>query len=113
LAEVTENTKRGVRGLILPASSELGNPSEDTLLPGTATELQRLGIAPREVALDGGFTTAATTSALEDLKPTNVFIAAARNQAPSARSVACAATGPAPRAGSATSSAATAWTDPA
>ncbi|MGZ4324477.1 MAG: transposase, partial [Solirubrobacteraceae bacterium] len=28
LAEVTENTKRGARGLILPASTELGNPAE-------------------------------------------------------------------------------------
>ncbi|HEY2200292.1 MAG TPA: transposase, partial [Solirubrobacteraceae bacterium] len=35
LAEVTENTKRGARGLILPASTQLGNPSENTLLPGT------------------------------------------------------------------------------
>ena len=34
LAEVTENTKRGARGLILPASTEIGNPAEDTLLPG-------------------------------------------------------------------------------
>ena len=41
LAEVTENTKPGARGLILPASSELGNPAEDTLLPGTVAELQR------------------------------------------------------------------------
>jgi hypothetical protein len=37
LAEVTENTKPGARGLILPASTELGNPAEDTLLPGTVS----------------------------------------------------------------------------
>jgi hypothetical protein len=55
LAEVTENTKRGARGLILPASSVLGNPSENTLLPGTVAELIRIGIQPRDVALDGGF----------------------------------------------------------
>jgi IS5 family transposase len=74
-AEVTENTKRGARGLILPASTELGNPAEDTLLPGTVAELTRLGISVREVALDGGFNVGPTTAALEDLQPKNVFIA--------------------------------------
>ena len=75
LAEVTEHTKRGARGLILPASTEIGNPAEDTLLPQTVTELQRLGISLREVALDGGFNTGPTSTALADLHPTNVFIA--------------------------------------
>ena len=75
LAEVTENTKRGARGLILPASSELGNPAEDTLLPGTVSELKRLGISPREVALDGGFNVGPTNTALEDLAPKQTFIA--------------------------------------
>jgi IS5 family transposase len=75
LAEVTENTKRGARGLILPASTEPGNPGEDTLLPGTVSELKRLGITVREVAVDGGFNTGPTNAALADLQPTNVFIA--------------------------------------
>ena len=51
ICEVTENTKTGARGLIVPASTELGNPQEDPLLPTTIAELQRLGISPREVAL--------------------------------------------------------------
>jgi transposase, IS5 family len=75
LTEVTENTKRGARGLILPASTELGNPTEDTLLPGTVAELQRLGITVREVAVDGGFNIGPTNTALADRQPTNVFIA--------------------------------------
>ncbi len=75
LAEVTENTKRGARGLILPASTEIGNPVEDALLPGTVAELERLGISVREVALDGGFNVGPTNTALEDLQPKNVFIA--------------------------------------
>jgi IS5 family transposase len=75
LAEVTENTRRGARGLILPASTTLGNPGENTLLPGTVTELNRLGIQPQEVALDGGFHTELTNTALEDLAPKTVFIA--------------------------------------
>jgi transposase, IS5 family len=75
LTEVTENTKRGARGLILPASTELGNPGENTLLPGTVAELQRLGITPKEIAVDGGFNTAPTNTALADLHPTNTYIA--------------------------------------
>ena len=75
LAEVTEHTQRGARGLILPASTQIGNPAEDTLLPGTIEELNRLGINVQEVALDGGFNVGPTTSALEDLAPKNVFIA--------------------------------------
>jgi transposase, IS5 family len=75
LAEVTENTKPGARGLILPASTELGNPSENTLLPATMAELARLGITPREVALDGGFMPTPTNRTLEDLQPKTVFIA--------------------------------------
>jgi IS5 family transposase len=75
ICEVTENTKRGARGFILPASMILGNPQENTLLPTTTSELQRLGLRPREVALDGGFQTRATDEALEGLEPERVFIA--------------------------------------
>ena len=39
IAEVTPNTKRGARGLILPAASLPGNPGENQLLPQTVTEL--------------------------------------------------------------------------
>jgi IS5 family transposase len=75
LAEVTENTRRGARGLILPAATTLGNPGEDTLLPQTVAELKRLGLSPREVALDGGFNVAPTHQAFEHLTPDRVFIA--------------------------------------
>jgi transposase, IS5 family len=75
LAEVTEHTKRGARGLILPASHMLGNPSENTLLPGTVAELKQLGITPREIAVDGGFQATPTNAALADLAPKTVYIA--------------------------------------
>jgi IS5 family transposase len=75
LAEVTEHTKPGARGLILPASTAPGNPQECALLPNTVGELKRLGISPREVALDGGFQPGPTNSALADLAPKTVFIA--------------------------------------
>lgn len=74
LAEVTENTKRGARGLILPASTALGNAHENTLLPDTITELQRAGIHPREIALDGGFQPTPTNQALAELEPERLFI---------------------------------------
>jgi transposase, IS5 family len=74
LAEVTENTKRGARGLILPASTAPGNPAENTLLPATVAELKRLGISPREVPLDGGFMPGPTNSTLAELEPDRVFI---------------------------------------
>jgi IS5 family transposase len=75
LAEVTEHTRRGARGLILPASTRIGNPAENTLLPGTVAELKRLGIRPREVALDGGFMLGPTNDTLAELDLDRVFIA--------------------------------------
>jgi transposase, IS5 family len=75
IAEVTPNTKRGARGLILPAASLPGNPVENTLLPQTIAELDRLGLTPREVALDGGFTLGPTQDAVSDLAPERLFIA--------------------------------------
>jgi IS5 family transposase len=74
LAEVTQNTKTGARGLILPASTALGNAAEETLLPGAIAELQRLGIGPREIAVDGAFKAAATNTAFAELAPQTVFI---------------------------------------
>jgi transposase, IS5 family len=74
LAEVTPNTKRGARGFILPPASAPGNPTEDTLLPTTVAELDRLGLSPREVALDGGFNTGPTTESLAAIAPERVFI---------------------------------------
>ena len=83
LAEVTENTKRGARGLILPASTALGNAHENTLLPNTITQLEQAGIHPREIALDGGFQATPTNQALTELEPERVFISG--RQEPSSR----------------------------
>lgn len=74
ICEVTENTRRGARGLILPAASAPGNPGENTLLPTTVAEFTRLGISPREVALDGGFQPGPTREALARIAPERVFI---------------------------------------
>ena len=75
LAEVTENTRRGARGFVLPPSMVVGNPQEQVLLPATISELDRLGLRPREVALDGGFQGRLIEEALTGLAPQRVFIA--------------------------------------
>ena len=72
LAEVCENTRRGARGLIIPASSQIGSANEPDLLPATAGELRRLGLTPRELALDGGFFPAGVAEQLPG--PERVFI---------------------------------------
>jgi len=82
LAELTPNTRRGARGLILPAASQIGSPNESELLPQTAHELERLGLRPREVALDGGFPVEAANHHFPDA---DVFIAG-RQHPPSRRS---------------------------
>jgi transposase, IS5 family len=81
LAELTENTRRGARGFILPPSSEVGSPNETELLPRTAAELKRTGIALREVALDGGFQPSTTNPLL----PTGAEVFIAGRQQPASR----------------------------
>ncbi|HKI66813.1 MAG TPA: transposase [Solirubrobacterales bacterium] len=80
LAELTPNTRRGARGLILPAASRIGSPNESELLPATVAELARLRLKPREAAFDGGFPVEAANAALPDCA---VFIAG--QQQPSSR----------------------------
>jgi transposase, IS5 family len=60
ICEVTENTRKGARGFILPAGHAPGNPTENRLLPQTAGELDRAGIRLREIVVDGGFMPAPT-----------------------------------------------------
>jgi IS5 family transposase len=75
ICEVTENTRTGARGFILPAGHAPGNPAENTLLPQTAAELGRAGIRPREIVLDGGFQPGPTTDAFPDLAEHQIQIA--------------------------------------
>jgi transposase, IS5 family len=82
LAELTPNTRRGARGLILPPASRIGSPNESELLPATLAELTRLRLKPREAAFDGGFPAEAANAAFPE---TAVFIAG-RQQPPSRRS---------------------------
>jgi hypothetical protein len=99
--------------LILPPVTQIGNPAEDTLLPRTIAELKRLGISPKEVALDGGFNIGATREAFEDLAPDRCSSLAVNNPAAGVRNDGFRSTEPGPRDGSATLNAATTWTAPA
>jgi transposase, IS5 family len=72
IAEVTENTRRGARGFVLPAATRPGNPAENTLLPDTITELDRLAIRPRELVCDGGFRAGPTRDTVPER--TSVFV---------------------------------------
>jgi transposase, IS5 family len=55
LAELTESTRPGARGLILPPASRPGAANDSDLLADTGAEMARCGLRPRELALDGGF----------------------------------------------------------
>ena len=68
ICEVTENTRRGARGFILPAAHAPGNPSETRLLPQSAAELAHAGIRPREIVADGGFQPGPTKDAFPELR---------------------------------------------
>jgi len=50
LAELTENARRGARGLIPPPASNVGSPNGPELLPATVAELDRIGVRLREAA---------------------------------------------------------------
>ena len=75
IAEVTPNTKRGARGLILPAASLPGNPGENAV----ATADRHRARPARPVAKGGRagrrlHASSPTTKQLEDLDPERVFI---------------------------------------
>jgi hypothetical protein len=71
---IAENTRKGARGLILPAGHELGNPSENRLLPHTTAELDRAGIRLREIVADGGFMPGPTRDAFPELAGKEIHI---------------------------------------
>jgi transposase, IS5 family len=75
LCEVTENTRPGARGLILPAAHAPGNAGENTLLPLTADELKRAGIRLREFVGDGGFQWRPTSETLPELNLEQIQLA--------------------------------------
>ena len=74
ICEVTANTRKGARGLILPAGHAPGNPGENRLLTQTANELDRAGIRLREIVCDGGFQVGPTKDAFPDLSDEQIHL---------------------------------------
>jgi IS5 family transposase len=64
-AEVTAHTRRPARGLLLPPKLQAGSTHENTLLPATAAELDRLRIKLKEASFDAGFLRDKTTAVLD------------------------------------------------
>jgi hypothetical protein len=110
LAEVCENTRRGARGLIVPAATEIGSPNEPDLLPATAAELQRLTCVRASSRSTAGSSRSASPRSSPD--PSACSSPAASPPAPDAPTDGSRASGSASRAASATSNAATASNDP-
>ena len=81
LAEVCPASGPGQRGFLLPVTITIGNPSENELLPASVNELTQAALAPRIVAVDGGFQSKATADALSPIAPRQLFIAGRKNPA--------------------------------
>ena len=83
-AELTPNTRHGARGLLVPPTSAIGNPHEDTLLPTTVAQVIGLDLRPAEAVFDRGFTTKATLATMAGLG-SKIFIAGSSQNAGSRR----------------------------
>ncbi len=86
VSELTSNTRRGARGLLLPPTIHIGNAHENELLPDSVEELDKLDL-PRRLkvaAFDGGFTIDATKTAMAETGA-EVFIVGSRTNSGSRR----------------------------
>jgi transposase, IS5 family len=72
--ELTANTRRGARGLLVPPKVGIGNVHEDALLPESMAEIVALDLKPTEAVFDRGFTTKTTLATMAGLG-TRIFIA--------------------------------------
>jgi IS5 family transposase len=79
-AELTANTRRGARGLLVPPTLAIGSAHEDTLLPETVAEVVALNLRPPEAVFDRGFTTRATLAAMAELGSKVFIVGSAKNE---------------------------------
>ena len=77
--ELSANTRRGARGLIVPPSVAVGSAHEDSLLPATVAEIVALDLIPTEAVFDRGFTTKATLAAMAELGSKVFIIGSSQN----------------------------------
>ena len=74
ICEVTENTRRGARGFILPAGTRRATRPRTGCFPRPPRELEQAGIRPREIVCDGGFQASPTKDAFPDLTDDQIQI---------------------------------------
>lgn len=74
IREAVEDTRRGRRGAIIPASTGLGNPAADPLLPDTVGQLTRLHPTPRDRSWAADATWVRLASAALLPHPERVFV---------------------------------------
>src|SRR3954452_11711220 len=110
IAELCENTRRGARGLILPVATQIGSPNEPELVEHTGARLAALNLRPRELALDGGFQPARSSSTCR--RRNERSSPAASRPAPRRPTAGSRSSASAAKAALATSSAATGCADP-
>jgi IS5 family transposase len=77
--ELTANTRRGARGLLVPPKVAVGSAHEDTLLPATVAEIMTLDLRPSEAVFDRGFTTKATLATMAGLGSRVFIVGSAQN----------------------------------
>lgn len=78
LAEMTANTRRGARGLVLPPKLRPGSEHENNLLPQTVEELITLGLSPEEAVFDAGFAIRATAETMAKVGTEPFIVGSAR-----------------------------------
>ena len=65
--ELTANTRRGARGLLVPPKMGIPSPQTDTLPSESVAEIIGLDLKPVEAVFDCGFTTKATLATMAGL----------------------------------------------
>ena len=108
IAEITPNTRRGARGLILPAASLPGNPARTRCCRRRSPSSTGLASRPRRSRSMAASRSARPPSSSKISNPSGCSSPDASNPAPDAPNAACSATAPAPKDASATSNAPTA-----
>lgn len=78
--ELTPNTRRGARGLLVPPKLAIGSAHDDTLLPETVAEVRALDLRPPEAVFDGGFSTKNTLATMAELGSKVFIVGSPKNE---------------------------------
>jgi len=79
-AELTVNTRRGARSLLMPPKVAIGNVHEDVLLPESVAEIVALDLKLVEAVFDRGFTTKTTLATMAGLGARIFIVGSSQNE---------------------------------